>query len=130
MNKNITVIGILALVIIFLGIFSACTNEVQPPEFPDNQMTDNQTVTPPDNETATGGTKISDDGRAVCNKEDNCCRTNADCTYAWYTGGCYVGEYINKVQKEAREQGTNIGEAPSREGVTCTCELNKCVTHG
>jgi hypothetical protein len=64
-----------------------------------------------------------------CDKEDNCCVTNEDCQYVWFTGACNTPEYITKIQKEAEAVGRRNGEAPPRENVTCTCELNKCVTH-
>lgn len=68
--------------------------------------------------------------KGSCNKEDNCCESNEDCRYIWFTGGCYTQEYVNQKQKEAKEKGIHIGEAPPRENVTCTCENNKCITHG
>lgn len=67
--------------------------------------------------------------KQVCDKEANCCMKNEDCKYFWYLGGCSTPEYVARKQKEAQEQGMNIGEAPPRENVTCTCENNKCVTH-
>jgi uncharacterized protein YceK len=65
-----------------------------------------------------------------CNKEENCCTTDKDCEYAWFTGSCNTPEYVAKRQKEAQEQGMHYGEAPPRENVTCTCENSKCITHG
>ena len=68
--------------------------------------------------------------KVIIEKENNMCASNADCEYIWYTGGCNTPEYVGKEQQAALEKGIFIGEAPSREGVTCTCEENKCVTHG
>jgi len=64
-----------------------------------------------------------------CNKEENCCSTNEDCKYIWYTGVCNTPEYVAKRQKEAEAQGIRNGEAPPRENVTCSCESNKCITY-
>jgi hypothetical protein len=64
-----------------------------------------------------------------CNKEENCCVTNDDCKYIWFTGACNTSEYVTKIQKEAEAEGKRSGEAPPREDVTCSCESNKCVTH-
>ncbi|MFZ2072741.1 MAG: hypothetical protein WAV10_03630 [Minisyncoccia bacterium] len=64
-----------------------------------------------------------------CIKENNCCIQATDCKYISYTGGCNTPEYVVKKNKEAVEQGMQIGEAPPRENVTCTCESNKCVAH-
>lgn len=77
-------------------------------------------------------TDIDDDSEisVYCIKSNNCCEIANDCEYIWFTGGCYVPEYVTRVQKEAQEKGVHIGEAPEREGVTCSCESNKCVTHG
>jgi len=58
------------------------------------------------------------------------CETNEDCEYAWTTGGCYNLAYLGDCTRELREKGVYMGEAPPREGVTCTCENNKCITHG
>jgi len=66
---------------------------------------------------------------SLCNKENNCCVEDSDCQYIWYTGGCNTPEYVAKTQKEAQKQGILLGEAPSRENVTCTCENHKCITH-
>jgi hypothetical protein len=60
---------------------------------------------------------------------DNVCKENTDCEYIWYTGGCYTPEYVAKKYKEAEEKGMNIGEAPPRDNVICTCESSKCITH-
>jgi len=57
------------------------------------------------------------------------CSQNEDCEYVWFTGGCHTSEYVAQIQNEAKAAGTRNGEAPRREGVTCTCELNVCVTH-
>jgi len=65
----------------------------------------------------------------LCSKEENCCMTNDDCKYIWFTGACNTPEYVTKTQKEAEAQGIHNGEAPPRENVSCTCESNKCVTH-
>jgi uncharacterized protein YxeA len=65
-----------------------------------------------------------------CIKEDNCCLKSDDCKYAWFTGACYTPEYVTKLQNEAEAKGMNVGEAQPRENVTCTCESNKCITHG
>ena len=73
---------------------------------------------------------IEDENNIVIDKENNICEIDSDCEYIWYTGECNTPEYAAKKQKEAQEQGMNIGEAPPREGVTCTCENNKCITHG
>jgi len=62
-----------------------------------------------------------------CERENNCCRSNVDCQYVWYTGGCNTPEYVAIRQKEAREAGVKLGEAPRRENITCTCEMNRCV---
>jgi hypothetical protein len=67
---------------------------------------------------------------ASCNKEENCCIKNEDCGYAWFTGRCNTPEYVSKRMRVAEEKGLHLGEAPPRENVTCTCENNKCVTHG
>jgi len=64
-----------------------------------------------------------------CDKEENCCVTNDDCKYIWFTGACNTPEYVTKTQKEAAAQGRHDGEAPPRENVTCTCESNRCITH-
>ena len=74
-------------------------------------------------ETNSTKTKLS------CNKEENCCVTNDDCKYIWFTGACNTPEYVTKTQKEAEAHGRRNGEAPPRENVTCSCESNKCVTH-
>ena len=66
----------------------------------------------------------------VLDKENNICATDSDCEYIWYTGGCNTPEYVGKEQQEALDQGIFIQEVPRREGVTCSCENNKCVTHG
>lgn len=63
-------------------------------------------------------------------KENNLCEIDSDCEYIWYTGECHTPEYVAKQQKEAQEQGRNIGEIPLREGVTCSCENYKCITYG
>jgi hypothetical protein len=63
-------------------------------------------------------------------KEKGICALDADCQYVWYTGGCYTPEYVGRKHKEAACEGRLIGgEQPRREGVTCTCEKNACVTH-
>lgn len=64
-----------------------------------------------------------------CNKEENCCVTNDDCKYIWFTGACNTPEYVTKTQKEAETEGRHNSEAPPRENVTCSCESNKCVTY-
>ena len=64
-----------------------------------------------------------------CNKEENCCVNNADCQYIVFTGRCNTPEYVSNTLKEAQKKGMNIGEAPHRKNVTCTCEKNTCVTH-
>lgn len=64
-----------------------------------------------------------------CDKEENCCVSNEDCKYVWFTGACNTPEYVTKIQKEAESQGRYNGEAPPRENVTCACESNTCVTH-
>lgn len=76
-----------------------------------------------DLENNTNKTKFS------CSKEENCCVTDDDCKYIWFTGACNTPEYVTKTQKEAEAQGRRNGEAPPRENVTCSCESNKCVTH-
>lgn len=77
-------------------------------------------------------TDIDDDSEisVSCIKSNNCCEVASDCEYIWFTGGCYIPEYVTRVQKEAQASGRHIGEAREREGVTCTCENNKCITHG
>jgi hypothetical protein len=72
----------------------------------------------------------SESATIQCNKEDNCCMKDEDCKYAWFAGSCYVPEYMKKQLEEAEKQGMHYGEAPPRENVTCTCESNKCITHG
>jgi len=64
-----------------------------------------------------------------CNKVLYCSK-NEDCQYVWFTGGCYNPEYVGPCATENAEHGYYAGEAPPREGVTCTCENNKCITHG
>lgn len=60
---------------------------------------------------------------------NNICSENNDCKYIWYTGGCYIPEYIAERQKKNQEQGLSISEAQPRENVTCLCENNVCITH-
>lgn len=58
------------------------------------------------------------------------CDTQSDCDYRSFTGACYNTEVVNQTLKNAQENGMHIGEAPLIDGdVTCTCELNKCVTN-
>jgi len=68
--------------------------------------------------------------RDEIDKEKNMCETNSDCEYIWYTGGCNTPEYVGKQQQDALDQGIFIAEVPQREGVTCSCENNECITHG
>ncbi len=75
-------------------------------------------------------TEIIKNNKIVIDKEKDMCKVNSDCKYIWFTGGCNTPEYVAKIQKEAQEQGIVIGEAEPREGVTCTCEDNACITHG
>jgi hypothetical protein len=60
---------------------------------------------------------------------NNFCKVDDDCQYIWYTGGCNTPEYVAQKQKETKEKGMSMEEAPERENVTCTCNNNKCVTH-
>jgi hypothetical protein len=62
--------------------------------------------------------------------ERNICSIDADCEYIWFTGGCYTPESVAKEWRQATCEGRHVGEAPPREGVTCTCETKSCVTHG
>lgn len=64
-----------------------------------------------------------------CLKENNCCLTNDDCKYVFFTGGCNTLEYVSKIEEEAKKTGRKIGEALPRENITCTCEQNICITH-
>jgi len=64
----------------------------------------------------------------LCDIKDFC-SINSDCEYVWYAGGCYNPVYIEKCWDKLKEQGLLPGEAPRREGVTCSCENNKCITH-
>jgi len=73
--------------------------------------------------------KVINETKPLCAKEENCCVTNEDCKYIWFTGTCNTPEYVTKIQKEVEEQGRLNGEARPRENVTCTCESNQCVTH-
>ena len=63
-----------------------------------------------------------------CNIKDYCDKEK-DCEYIWFTGACYNPKYVAECRKKLEEQGLRPGEAPPREGVTCTCENNKCITH-
>lgn len=64
-------------------------------------------------------------------KEQNICQKNSDCKYIWQTGGCHTIEYVEKIMDACQDgSGPCPSEAESREGVTCTCENQKCVTHG
>jgi hypothetical protein len=62
--------------------------------------------------------------------ERNICAVDADCQYIWFAGGCFTPEYTGKTSSEAVCMGMYPGEAPIRDGVTCTCEKKACVTHG
>lgn len=68
---------------------------------------------------------------SFCKKEDNCCIKDKDCSFIWYTGGCFTMEYVLKKQEEAKKGHGFIGEAPKRDDVkiTCSCENNKCISH-
>lgn len=72
---------------------------------------------------------VSVDRDFLCKREENCCLKDDDCKYVWVTGACNTLEHVAKKQKESTNQGRREGEAPPRENVICTCELNKCVTH-
>jgi hypothetical protein len=83
--------------------------------------------------TACGGSLTGDkcDLPPRTDKENNLCKLDTDCQYIWVTGGCYTPEYVDRRYKEAACEGILIGgEQPRREGVTCTCAKNACVTHG
>ena len=67
----------------------------------------------------------------LIDKEKNMCKTDSDCEYIWYTGGCNTPEYVAGIMEKYQDgSGPCPSEAPRREGVTCTCENNKCATHG
>lgn len=111
MYKSLLIIGIL--------VMTGCATE---------QLSEDRSVTTVDRENIE---QVSKDKSAdAVDKEKNICATDSDCEYIWYTGSCNVPEYVAKIQKEQLEKGMLIGEAPPRENVTCTCENNKCITHG
>ena len=58
------------------------------------------------------------------------CMQNDDCAYFWYAGGCFSKTYQPKCMNEMVSIGLFMGEAPPRENVNCTCESQKCITHG
>jgi hypothetical protein len=114
----VIVVVIILLVIITLAISQSNANKntkiTEGPTFPE----------------VTADVDIDSNISVSCIKSNNCCEVASDCEYIWFTGGCYVPEYVTRVQKEAQEKGMHIGEAREREGVTCSCENNKCITHG
>ena len=85
-----------------------------------------------------GCTNISDktsvidlkvESNKIINKDNDECALDTDCKYIGYTGGCHTQEYVNKIQKEAKETGTFITEAPVEQrekNVGCECLNNKC----
>jgi hypothetical protein len=68
---------------------------------------------------------------SVVDKEKNICGEDSDCEYIWFTGRCNTPEYVAiVVEKCHNKTGPCLVEAQEREGVTCTCENNSCITHG
>lgn len=67
---------------------------------------------------------------SICVKSDNCCEQNSDCQYVQVTGGCQTPEFVKKVMDNCKAKtGPCPLEAKIKEGITCTCENNRCVTH-
>ena len=66
--------------------------------------------------------------KSPCETKD-LCETVSDCKYVWYTGGCYNPTYAGACMTELTEKGIYPAEAPRLEGVWCTCENKKCITH-
>jgi len=75
--------------------------------------------------------EVTDKDKFLVDKEKNMCEIDSDCEYIWFTGGCNTPEYVAKIMKDCDE---GIGPCPAaaleREGVTCSCENNRCITHG
>jgi len=65
-----------------------------------------------------------------CFIENNCCIQDSECVYIWPTGECNTPEFIEKVNEQNKKIGISPHHAQPREGVTCTCENNICITHG
>lgn len=65
-----------------------------------------------------------------CNKEENCCKKDSDCSYIRYAWGCNTDEYVDKKNKENEARWTNISAAPYQDPSkkTCKCILNTCIT--
>ncbi|MFH1587148.1 MAG: hypothetical protein ABID38_04785 [Candidatus Diapherotrites archaeon] len=64
-----------------------------------------------------------------CDTKDYC-EIDSDCEYVWFTGGCFDPHKVGECMQELIDSGMRPGEAEPRDGVTCTCENNKCITHG
>ncbi|MFH1400130.1 MAG: hypothetical protein ABIH41_01300 [Nanoarchaeota archaeon] len=71
------------------------------------------------------------DDAAANAPEDDACEADTDCSYVWFTGGCHTQAHVDAVMGQC-ESGTGPcpGEAPRRDGVTCQCYANRCITHG
>ena len=75
--------------------------------------------------------EIIEEDNVLIDKEKNICLTDSDCEYIWVTGACNTPEYVARIMKKCQDgSGPCLLEAPPRENVTCTCESNKCITHG
>tara|TARA_Y100000034_G_scaffold56632_1_gene69288 strand:- start:598 stop:882 length:285 start_codon:yes stop_codon:yes gene_type:complete len=57
------------------------------------------------------------------------CESDNDCKYIDFTGACYHPNYFQECYMN-RNDGASDRRLQPREGVTCTCEANKCITHG
>ncbi|MFZ2072192.1 MAG: hypothetical protein WAV10_00720, partial [Minisyncoccia bacterium] len=78
-------------------------NNLQQKEQNQNNVLNVPIVNTSTQNTTTAATIIS------CVKENNCCIQDTDCKYISYTGGCNTPEYVVKKNKEAVEQGMQIG---------------------
>lgn len=121
MKKTNSLLLIAIIVIMLLLVFSV---------FIFKQKEINTTTTTNTWKTITEDPETNVQVTGVCEKSDNCCTVYSDCEYIWFTGGCNTPEYVDKVLAAASANGTHLGEARQREGVTCGCESNKCITHG
>ncbi|MBU1245547.1 MAG: hypothetical protein KKH88_04455 [Nanoarchaeota archaeon] len=63
-------------------------------------------------------------------KGDDMCTVDSDCRYFGYADSCHTPEYMDGVHDRC-EDGTGPcpSEAQGREGITCTCENNRCEEH-
>ncbi len=75
--------------------------------------------------------EVTEKDQMFIDKDKNMCGVDSDCEYTQYTGGCNTPEYVSGIMDKCKNgSGPCPSEAPGRDGVTCTCENNACITLG